>query len=69
MRTNIWRYFDFWLFGAVAVLIIFGVAMIQSTVAGNIELLELDVVGRQILSAEAPKAMAEQIQAEIAAAL
>ena len=53
MRTNIWRYFDFWLFGAVAVLIIFGVAMIQSTVAGNIELLELDVVGRQILYAGA----------------
>ncbi len=53
MRTSIWRHFDFWLFGAVAVLIIFGVAMIRSTVAGNIELLELDVVGRQMLYAGA----------------
>lgn len=53
MRTSIWRHFDFWLLGAVAVLIIFGVAMINSTVAGNIELLELDVVGRQMLYAGA----------------
>src|SRR3990172_6042019 len=48
MRTAIWRHFDFWLLGAVAVLITFGVAMIRSTIAGNIELIELDIVGRQI---------------------
>ncbi len=48
MRTAIWRHFDFWLLGAVAVLITFGVAMIRSTVAGNAELIQLDIVGRQI---------------------
>lgn len=32
-------------------LIIFGVAMIRSSIAGNIELIELDVVGRQIIYA------------------
>lgn len=51
MRIQIWRHFDFWLLGAVAVLIIFGVAMIRSTIAGNIELIELDIVGRQIIYA------------------
>ncbi|HJW91887.1 MAG TPA: FtsW/RodA/SpoVE family cell cycle protein [Anaerolineales bacterium] len=44
-----WRYFDFWLLGAVAVLTIFGVAMIRSAIAGNIELAELDLVNRQII--------------------
>ncbi|MBW8012303.1 MAG: rod shape-determining protein RodA [Chloroflexi bacterium] len=48
MRTEIWRHFDFWLLGIVAVLIIFGVAMINSAIAGNIELVELDTVSRQI---------------------
>jgi rod shape determining protein RodA len=48
MRTAIWRHFDFWLLGAVAVLITFGVAMISSTIAGNVELIELDILGRQI---------------------
>jgi rod shape determining protein RodA len=48
MRTAIWRHFDFWLLGAVAVLITFGIAMISSTIAGNIELIELDILGRQI---------------------
>lgn len=48
MRTAIWRHFDFWLLGAVAVLITFGVAMIRSTIAGNAELIELDILGRQI---------------------
>ena len=38
MRNANWRYFDFWLFGAVAVLTIFGVAMINSTIAGNIDM-------------------------------
>ncbi|MCW5875850.1 MAG: rod shape-determining protein RodA [Anaerolineales bacterium] len=48
MRTAIWRHFDFWLLGAVAVLITFGLAMISSSIAGNPQLLELDIVGRQI---------------------
>ena len=48
MRTAIWRHFDFWLLGAVAVLVTFGLAMISSTIAGNAELIELDIVGRQI---------------------
>jgi rod shape determining protein RodA len=48
MRTAIWRHFDFWLLGAVAVLITFGIAMIRSTIAGNAELIELDILGRQI---------------------
>lgn len=48
MRTAIWRHFDFWLLGAVVVLITFGVAMIRSTIAGNAELIELNVLGRQI---------------------
>lgn len=44
-----WRYFDFWLLGAVAVLSIFGITMIRSAVAGNIELEELNLVNRQII--------------------
>lgn len=36
LSTN-WRYFDFWLLGSVAVLVIFGITMIRSAVAGNIE--------------------------------
>lgn len=51
MRLNTWRHFDYWLLGAVAVLIIFGVAMIDSAVADNPELIELNVVNRQILFA------------------
>ncbi|MCC6957306.1 MAG: rod shape-determining protein RodA [Anaerolineales bacterium] len=46
-----WRYFDFWLLGAVILLIIFGVTMIRSAVAGNIELAELDLVQRQLIFA------------------
>jgi len=38
MKREFWRYFDFWLFGAVLVLCVFGIAMIQSAVAGNQEL-------------------------------
>jgi rod shape determining protein RodA len=34
-RTQSWRYFDFWLFGAVLVLCVFGIAMIRSAIAGN----------------------------------
>src|SRR4030042_6306826 len=49
MRNLNWRYFDFWLLGAVAVLTIFGITMIRSAIAGNIEALELNFVGRQII--------------------
>lgn len=34
-RKELWRHFDFWLFGVVIVLSIFGVAMIRSAIAGN----------------------------------
>jgi len=51
MRSVNWRYFDFWLLGAVAVLTISGITMINSAVAGNIELVELNLVGRQIIFA------------------
>ena len=37
-RREFWRDFDFWLFGAVLLLCIFGLIMINSTIAGNIEL-------------------------------
>jgi len=51
-RPNIyWKYFDYWLLGAVAILVIFGITMIQSAIAGNIELLELNLVGRQLIFA------------------
>jgi len=46
-----WRHFDFLLFGAVALLIILGVTMIRSAVAGNIELVELNLVRRQLIFA------------------
>ncbi len=47
--TTNWRYFDFWLLGAVLVLTIFGITMIRSAVAGNIELTtETNLVNRQI---------------------
>lgn len=48
-----WRNFDFWLLGAVALLTAFGVTMIRSAIAGNIELLELDIVLKQIIFASA----------------
>lgn len=47
--SSSWRHFDFWLLGAVAILTIFGIAMIRSAIAGNIELAELDLVRRQII--------------------
>lgn len=46
-----WRNFDFWLLGAIAILIIFGVVMIRSAVAENIELLEANIVQRQLVFA------------------
>lgn len=48
-----WRHFDFWLMGAVVLLVIFGITMIRSAVSGNIELAELDLVRRQIIFAAA----------------
>ncbi len=51
MRLQTWRYFDYWLMGAVAVLIIFGIAMIDSAIAGNPELIEANAVQRQMLFA------------------
>lgn len=47
-----WQHFDFWLLGAIVLLVIFGVTMIRSAVAGNIELTtETDLVQRQIIFA------------------
>jgi rod shape determining protein RodA len=40
--SSSWRYFDFWLLGAVAILTIFGIAMIRSAIAGNIEVADYD---------------------------
>ncbi len=37
---NIWQKFDFWLFGAALILSIIGIALIRSSIAGNIELLD-----------------------------
>lgn len=52
MNTSNWRSFDFWLLGAVAVLTIFGITMIRSSVAGNIELsTETNLVNRQLIFA------------------
>lgn len=41
MQRLTWRHFDFWLLGAVAVLVVFGLGMIRSAIAGNEELLDL----------------------------
>jgi rod shape determining protein RodA len=46
-----WRHFDFALLGAVAVLVIIGITMVRSAVAGNIELVELNLVQRQLIFA------------------
>ena len=43
---NIWQNFDFWLFSAVLILSILGIALIRSSIAGNIEL--IDHAQRQI---------------------
>ncbi|NOQ40599.1 MAG: hypothetical protein GQ562_09800 [Anaerolineales bacterium] len=51
MRNISWRHFDFWLLGAVAFLTIFGVTMISSAIAGNIELVEANTVIKQIIFA------------------
>ncbi len=41
-KKEVWRHFDYWLFGAVVVLCIFGITMIRSTIAGNIDLASID---------------------------
>ena len=46
LREISWRYFDFWLLGAVVLATAFGTTMIRSAVAGNEELLPL--INRQI---------------------
>ena len=46
-RSNFWRYFDFWLLGAVIIALVFGVTMIRSAIAGNVSLAGL--VPRQII--------------------
>jgi rod shape determining protein RodA len=51
MKLETWRYFDYWLIGAVAIVIIFSVAMIDSSIAGNPELIENNTVQRQIIFA------------------
>jgi rod shape determining protein RodA len=51
MRLESWRHFDFWLLGAVAVVIIFSIAMIDSAIAGNPELIDNQTVQRQIIFA------------------
>ena len=53
MRRISWRYFDFLLLGAVALLTIFGITMIRSAIAGNIELIEGNTVQKQIIFAVA----------------
>ncbi|MCC6298602.1 MAG: rod shape-determining protein RodA [Anaerolineales bacterium] len=46
LRNISWRYFDFWLLGAVVLAVAFGTTMIRSAVAGNAVLLPL--INRQI---------------------
>lgn len=46
-RREIWKHFDYWLFGTVILLCTFGVAMIRSAIAGNEILAEL--VPRQMI--------------------
>jgi len=50
MRGGFWRHFDFWLLGAVTILVIIGITMIRSALAGNIELTTITpLVNRQII--------------------
>ena len=37
MRRELWRNFDFWLYGDVVILCVFGIVMIRSALAGNLE--------------------------------
>lgn len=47
MKRELWKHFDFWMFGAVVILCIFGIAMVRSAIAGNEALSES--VNRQII--------------------
>jgi len=47
MRRELWKHFDFLLFGGVVVLCIFGIVMIRSAIAGNADL--ASYVDRQAL--------------------
>ncbi|HEX2979438.1 MAG TPA: FtsW/RodA/SpoVE family cell cycle protein [Anaerolineaceae bacterium] len=47
MRSVIWRHFDFWLFGAVVILCVFGIAMIRSAIGGNVNL--AGIPNRQVI--------------------
>jgi len=47
INREVWRHFDYFLFGSVIILCAFGVLMIQSAIAGNIELEGYDT--RQII--------------------
>jgi rod shape determining protein RodA len=50
IRGGFWRYFDFSLVGAMTILVIIGVTMIRSAIAGNIQLTIITpVVNRQII--------------------
>ena len=50
IRGGFWRYFDFSLVGAMTILVIIGVTMIRSAIAGNIELTTTTpLVNRQII--------------------
>lgn len=40
MKKEIWRNFDYLLFGAVVILSIFGIVMLQSAIAGSVSLLQ-----------------------------
>lgn len=52
MRGGFWRHFDFWLLGAVTILVIIGITMIRSALAGNYELtVTTPLVTRQIIFA------------------
>lgn len=49
-RGGFWRYFDFSLVGAMTILVIIGITMIRSAIAGNIELTTTTpLVNRQII--------------------
>ena len=52
MRGGFWRHFDFLLLGAVTILVIIGITMIRSALAGNFELtVTTPLVNRQIIFA------------------
>ena len=48
-RKEIWRHFDFFLFGAVTFLCIFGIIMIRSAIAGNANLEAQNLVQKQAI--------------------